>query len=220
MKKIVCCVVLSLCLLCTGAFSEQSPLSTVLQEHAQQQARYLMQIVQNEVYLEFFLNVDPSSKTMIALREVDFAHPQKMAIFIPTEEWTFDPAQLFVGEGLDMQTIDPKALISYVAKLTIESSRFGDLDYLLLSRFTAIDSALLCNDLNGIAYVIQLFGEESPLVVTAVATTEYPAAISYTSFLYNDQGMEKVREFLCVMIARFGSMDYDIQQIILGTEAE
>lgn len=212
MKKIyVYSVITVLLLINMVAAGEELKLEDTLQELAQLNAMYLSQVLGNDDYLTNYVvgDIDACKELLVDLCGIDYLSPEHIILFIPKEEWSFDPSTRFIGDDLDMNSISPEAIISYTARLPIEAARYGEPSYYKLSQSTAIEGAYICEGLNGIAYILQYFGEDSPLVVSAIATVEYPAAISYTSFLYNKGQMQNTLTILCSQIDRTYGEKYD-----------
>ena len=210
-KMFACFMVIVLVSINMSAVGEEIALEDSMQELAQLNAMYLQEVLGNDEYLAYchLGSLDAYQELLTELREIDYLSPEHIILFLPHEGWRFDPSTRFSGDGLDMNSVPPEAIISYAARLPIDAAAYGDQSYHNLIRSTAVEGAFICEGLHGIAYILQFYGEDSPLVVSTIATVEYPAVYSYTSFLYNKGEMLNTLVLLCSQIDRTYGENYD-----------
>ena len=201
-KRILCACIAALMALAAAAQGQEEELAWALRDHALAQGECLAQVL--EYAQDLHMPMEGGEEILAYFQSLDLRHPQRILLYVPPEGMAFDPSQYF---ETDMEGLSAEAVISYAVQLPIMAARYGDSGYLNITMRTQVNGALVFEELEGIAYALQIFGQGEPVIVSAFATTQYPAAICHTAILYHPTNMVDMVGQLCLQMERVGNPD-------------
>ena len=232
-RRIVCVLVVWVNLITSvawagGTGSDDGALEVKLEEYARGHAEHLNALLDNQTYLDYWVNTyagcDQDEWEVVS--STDYSTPRKINIILrPMEE-------LELIQSIDIPSKDREYLTEHAFQELCIMPLFllrqhADLPMRLTKEALIIRDAIELENLDGVAYVVQVYedynGHEAPLLITSFVPSD-GAILAQTEIVYGNNGdVETLHSLFLGLIETYpGSLE--ISDIIVrdyhGVEAE
>lgn len=197
------------------AAEEVLPIEEQIEKIAKEQAGRLNALVSNSTYMKLYVHSSfYNSSEGAAMMSMDYTDPRKVDILVRSQE------ECQFADMLEM-TEEERHELAHVARIELSFMPMQLLkihqgvEWQLINETLTLYDAIELPDLNGVAYVIQLYdgegSEHFPMLISTVVTTEYPSALIRTELVYDQDGdgMTMLTELIYLIGVYTGEVSVD-----------